>query len=1050
VGILRSAGVVAGLIAAGFGWADAARAQPAPPGELLYFTQQEQLRRIDIDTLDHGPVVEDVLIASTGPDETALAGPLGGGNVNAKICVLPDGRLVMGEDAGQPKYAPGWGVFDPDGRMVGKLAATGFVPVPDPTGCAVDAAGRLFTTEAGSEGFGTGNGQLILWFPPYDRFPGTTPYPNTAFSKNYCKLAIDIGTATNVVVDDQGHPLVTSPSSGIVYRYTGPLPTAPNAAGGCGRLDSTGAPLVDAGRLAKEEFIRSNEAATPSGIARGPNGDWFVGDVLFGRIVEFDANGLFVRVVVDPGPVSSLPTLYGNPQSIAFDSEGTLYYADLDLVGSLLSPGPGPDGKVWRVRFDEGGDPLTPEVIASDLRFPDGVSVLPGNLEATPWRTLGGGPERLGVQPTESILTKANVSQLVTRWSFPTPAIVTASPSAAFVDVPGEGRVQIVFFQDWDGFVYAVRLSDGSALWTFHADEQPGASHPGAGSASIEEVDGHDVLLIASGETLYALDAGTGAELWHFAAGTGCGDLVGGPPGLCGFAAERNEIESTPLAVGDQVYFGMDVGGGDTGKGGFYSVDVHSGELRWFFDLETGSTCRPDPGDAVTHFDGYHSEAELGLPAGFFASRSGCDFDRTPTGCDNVVSSAAADAARGLLFTVSTSCRTDSDPGTPAPPALSPWNDAILALSLDGDPAWSWRPAGSDVHDPDFGAVPSLFTIDFGGGDRDVLGVGGRDGTYYVIDRDGTNGASGVHWDDADPSALPYWSTNVVEGGAIGGVVAGAAADPASRRIYFATAPGDALADLFDPQRPTMHALDMDSGAVVWDNGTTGPFSDASYAPTSAIPGVVFTGSVLSPTLRAWDASTGELLYEQPVNPPDQLGVSNAVVSGATVVDGTLLVGTGIGVRSGNPADIGDVISRQPRALVALCVPGTTGCGACQNGLDDDHDGYADWPEDLGCESADDASEKTAAFACDNGIDDDSDGAVDMIDPGCPFPWSETETPACDDGVDNDGNLLVDYADPKCQREWPFWEASPCGLGAELALLVPALAWLRRRGRRAP
>jgi hypothetical protein len=124
------------------------------------------------------------------------------------------------------------------------------------------------------------------------------------------------------------------------------------------------------------------------------------------------------------------------------------------------------------------------------------------------------------------------------------------------------------------------------------------------------------------------------------------------------------------------------------------------------------------------------------------------------------------------------------------------------------------------------------------------------------------------------------------------------------------------------------------------------------------------------------------------------------------------------------------------------------GCGACDNGIDDDHDGYTDYPDDPGCTSPDDPSEKSVDIACDDGIDNDGDGKIDMLDPGCASPAQTTETTECDDGIDNDGNGLVDFADPKCTRQWPFWEERPsCGLGFELALLVPALEWARRRRR---
>src|SRR5262249_21221146 len=123
-----------------FGWAPAwlllaaGAASAASPQQLLYFAAREQLRRIDIDTIDRPPMLEDVLINSTGPDETAIAGPLGGGNVNGTPCFFADGTFVMGEDAGQPHPPPGWAVFDPNGRMLGKLVATGLVKLPDPSG----------------------------------------------------------------------------------------------------------------------------------------------------------------------------------------------------------------------------------------------------------------------------------------------------------------------------------------------------------------------------------------------------------------------------------------------------------------------------------------------------------------------------------------------------------------------------------------------------------------------------------------------------------------------------------------------------------------------------------------------------------------------------------------------------------------------------------------------------------------------------------------------------------------------------------------------------
>jgi hypothetical protein len=502
----------------------AATAAAVDTGVLIYSTEGNRLRRIDVDTVDHPPLRQDVLIRNATEGEAGAASAAGaaGRDVNGMVCVLPDGNLVMGEDTGQPVIRPGFGVFDPSGNQIGKLAPTGFRPQPEPFGCAVDAQGRLLTTEIGDP-FAS-NGQLILWFPPYDRFPGAPgTYPNPDASTHYCKLDVAIGAASGIAIDAQGDVYVASPRNARVFRFSGALPTGPDAAGGCGRTDATGAPLVDAGRITRTTFIQHASVPTPSGITRGPNGNWFVSSVLTSRIAEFAPDGSFVRDVMAPpeGTVTELPASTGHPQSLAFDAQGRLYYADLNLIGSLLNPDTGPNGTIRRIDFDAGGAPQPPIVVRNGLAFPDGVSLLPGDLEPTEWRTLGRTPARTYFNPFETTLTPENVGGLVRRWEFPTTSIVTASPSVATIDLPGEGRTPLVFFQEWNQIVYALRLADGSVAWSFEADPHPGAGYPGAGSVAVETVDGRDVAFVGSGEILYALDAATGAELWRFAAGTG-------------------------------------------------------------------------------------------------------------------------------------------------------------------------------------------------------------------------------------------------------------------------------------------------------------------------------------------------------------------------------------------------------------------------------------------------------------------------------------------------------------------------------------------------
>ncbi len=100
-------------------------------------------------------------------------------------------------------------------------------------------------------------------------------------------------------------------------------------------------------------------------------------------ISEYNSDGDFLRRIVEPDPdETGVPLSVGHPQQVAVDCNGNIYYADMNLVVSGGSLGPGPDGKIRRVGLDLAGNGRTPEIIKSGLSFPDGVAVFPGDLEA--------------------------------------------------------------------------------------------------------------------------------------------------------------------------------------------------------------------------------------------------------------------------------------------------------------------------------------------------------------------------------------------------------------------------------------------------------------------------------------------------------------------------------------------------------------------------------------------------------------------------------------------------------------------------------------------
>ena len=99
----------------------------------------------------------------------------------------------------------------------------------------------------------------------------------------------------------------------------------------------------------------------------------------------------------------------------------------------------------------------------------------------------------------------------------------------------------------------------------------------------------------------------------------------------------------------------------------------------------------------------------------------------------------------------------------------------------------------------------------------------------------------------------------------------------------------------------------------------------------------------------------------------------------------------------------------------------TTPTIECNDTLDNDGDGYIDYPADPSCDNVTDNSEAPFDYQCDDGVDNDGDGWTDYpFDPQCVNATDHNESPYdydCDDGYDNDGDYYFDYpADPSCDN----------------------------------
>lgn len=468
---------------------------------------------------------------------------------------------------------------------------------------------------------------------------------------------------------------------------------------------------------------------------------------------------------------------------------------------------------------------------------------------AAKWPSAGGDLHNTRSQPNEHRLHGTSAPFLKTKWTFITGGDVSATPAVSD---------DAVYFPDWAGNLYAVRIDTGVLIWSHKISDYD--NFTGAVARGTPAIHGDDLILgdlqsssvAHNGANVMAINRHTGTLHWitqvdpHPSAVITGSAVVNGDIAYVGISSREEALAAAPNYPCCSF------------RGSIVALDTGTGEILW-----QTFTVPDNQGQS----SGYSGGAIWQPPA--IDTRRGSIFIGTGNNFE------VPQSVKDCLAVTSGSAQ---DACLPADDLF----DTALALDLvTGRIKWSKRVQGVDVWTVSclFNPTP-LGCPEPSSPDYDL----GGSGPNLLPNLVGFGQKSGIYWAFNPDTGDILWSTVVGPGGPVGGIQWGTATD--GGRIYVAiTNSAKQPYQLIDGTTITWgawSALDVSTGRILWQ--TADPARGLDAGSVTVANGLLFAPSV-SGNMHALNAKTGKIVWTFPSG--------GSVIDGPSVVDGTVYWGSG-------------------------------------------------------------------------------------------------------------------------------------------------------------